>query len=248
MPTAKRENLWINLILNVILPSILLMKGPDWFGEPQEGEPAVGLVLPASVILVVAIAFPMGYGIYDYFRRDKINLFSVIGFVSVSITGVIGLIDDIPSRWIAVKEAAVPLLFGLVVLATAKSKKPFVHRLLYSPEMFDVDLIEASLDEKNTRAAFNQVMRSCTYWIVASFVLSAALNFGLASFIVTAESGTDEFNRQIGRMTALSWIVIVLPSMAVMMVALFKLVKGIETCTGHELEEVLHPDLRKKAG
>lgn len=245
MAKAKRENLWVNLTLNVILPSILLTKGSDWFGTPPDGETAGRLVLPPSVVLIVALAFPVGYGIYDYFRRDKINLFSVIGFVSISITGVIGLIR-IPSGWIAIKEAAVPLLFGLVVLATAKSKKPFVHRLLYSPEMFDVDLIEASLDEKNTRATFNRVMLSCTYWIVGSFVLSAVLNYGLASFIVTAESGTEAFNRQIGRMTALGWVVIVIPSMAVMMVALFKLVKGIETCTGHELDEVLHPDLCKK--
>ncbi len=235
MSTHKRENLWINLALNVILPSILLTKGDEWLG------------LPSAVVLIIAIAFPVSYGIYDYFTRDKVNLFSVIGFVSVLITGVIGLLH-IPSRWIAVKEAAVPLLFGLVILATAKSKKPFIHRVLYSPEMFDVDLIEASLDEKGTRKQFNQVMLVCTYWLVASFLVSAVLNFVLASWIVTAESSVDPeaFNQQIGRMTALSWPVIVLPSMIIMMVALFKLVKGIESCTGHVLDDVLHPDMRAK--
>ncbi|MCC5850655.1 MAG: MFS transporter [Verrucomicrobia bacterium] len=235
MSTTKRENLWINLALNVILPSVLLTKGDEWLG------------LPSAFVLIIAIAFPVSYGIYDYVTRDKVNLFSVIGFVSVLITGVIGLLH-IPSRWIAVKEAAVPLLFGLVILATAKSKKPFIHRVLYSPEMFDVTLIEASLDEKGTRKQFDQVMLVCTYWLVASFLVSAVLNFILASIIVTAESSVDPelFNQQIGRMTALSWPVIVLPSMVIMMVALFKLIKGIEACTGHVLEDVLHPDMREK--
>jgi len=234
MNPPKRENLWLNLALNVILPSVLLSKGADWFP------------LPPSAVLVLSLAFPIGYGIYDYFRRDKVNLFSVIGFVSILITGVIGLIR-IPSQWIAVKEAAVPLLFGLIILATAKSKKPFVHRILFSPELFDVGQIETSLAHKGTQKAFARVMLTCTYWIAASFVISAVLNYGLASWIVTAESGTEEFNRQIGRMTALSWPVIVLPSMGMMMVALLKLIKGIEANTGHMLEEVLHPDLREKA-
>lgn len=234
MNPPKRENIWLNLALNVILPSVLLSKGADWFP------------LPPSAVLVLSLAFPIGYGLYDYVRRDKVNLFSVIGFVSILITGVIGLIR-IPSQWIAVKEAAVPLLFGLVILATSKSKKPFVNRILFSPELFDVEQIERSLEEKNTRGNFDAVMLTCTYWIAASFVVSAFLNYGLASWIVTAESGTEEFNRQIGRMTALSWPVIVLPSMGMMMVALVKLIKGIETHTGHMLEDVLHPDLREKS-
>ena len=232
-PHPKRENPWLNIILNVILPSVLLTKGAEWFGQG-----------PARVLLI-AIAFPVGYGVYDYFTRDKVNLFSVIGFVSVLITGVIGLLH-IPTRWFAVKEAAVPLLFGLAVLATAKTKKPLVKRLLFSPEMFDVPLIEASLESRGTQSEFNRVMRTCTYWIVASFLLSTVLNFVLASLVVTAESGTELFNQQVGRMTALSWLVIVLPTMIIMMVALFQLVKGIETCTGHPLDDVLHPAMREK--
>lgn len=233
MNPPKRENLWSNLALNVILPSVLLTKGADWFRLPPAG------------VLILSLAFPVGYGIYDYIRRDKVNLFSIIGFVSVLITGVIGLIR-IPSEWVAVKEAAVPLLFGLIILATSKSKTPFVHRILFSPELFDVTRIESALDEKNTRRPFNRVMLTCTYWIAASFVISALLNYVLAAWIVTAESGTEEFNRQIGRMTALSWPVIVIPSMGMMMVALLKLIKGIETHTGLVLEDVLHPDLREK--
>jgi len=234
MAAKKRENIWLNLILNVLLPSVLLTKGDGWFG------------LDPAPLLVTAISFPVCYGIYDYFRRDKVNLFSVIGFVSILITGVIGLFENIPTRWIAVKEAAVPFLFGLVIFFSSFTKKPLIRALLFSREMFDVDRIESSLEERGTRETFDRVIRSCTGWVIASFALSTVLNFILATWLVNSPSGTPEFNQEVGRMTALSWPVIVLPTTGVMMVALFKLIKGIETSTGMELDDVLHPDMRKK--
>jgi hypothetical protein len=234
MPVHKRENIWLNIVLNVILPSLLLTKGAKW------------LALPPTPILITALSLPLIYGVYDYFARRKINIFSVIGFVSVLITGVIGLIEDIPTRWIAVKEAAVPFLFGLAIYISSFTKKPLIRALLFSKELFDVDLVEQSLEEKGTRAQFEKVISSCTLWVVASFMLSTVLNYILASWLVNSNSGTEAFNNEIGKMTALSWPVIVLPTTAVMMVALFKLMKGIETATGHELDEVLHPDVREK--
>jgi len=234
MSAPKRENIWVNLILNVVLPSLLLTKGGDWFP------------FAPTVILVAALAMPLLYGVYDYVTRTKVNLFSIIGFVSVLITGAVGLIDNVPTRWIAIKEAAVPLLFGLAILASSHTKKPLIRSLLFSPEMFDVDLIETSLDEKGTREQFENVIRSCTAWVVGSFLLSAVLNYLLADWLVNSDSGTPAFNKEIGKMTALSWPVIALPTTLVMMVALFKLMRGIESATGHELDDVLHPEVREK--
>jgi hypothetical protein len=234
MTASKRENLWINLILNVVLPSLLLTKGAQWFGWPP------------PVVLITALTLPLAYGIYDFFSRKKINLFSIIGFVSVLITGAVGLFENIPTRWIAVKEAAVPLLFALAIWASSFTRKPLLRSLLFSPELFDVAMIEASLEERGTREDFEKTIASCTGWVVGSFLLSAVLNYALASWLVNSPSGTEAFNAEVGRMTALSWPVIALPSTAVMMVALVKLMKGIETATGHDLDDVLHPEVRAK--
>ena len=88
--------------------------------------------------------------------------------------------------------------------------------------------------------------RGLSWWLIGSFVLSAILNYVLAMWIVQSPSGTYAWNDEVGKMTALSWPVIAIPSMAMMMVVLMKLVKGIETCTGHGMEEILHPDMREK--
>ncbi len=234
MSTHKRENIWVNLILNVVLPSILLTKGGKW------------LHLDPAPILIIALSFPLIYGIYDFITRKKVNMFSIIGFVSVLITGAVGLFENIPTKWIAIKEAAVPLLFGFAIFFSSFTKKPLIRSLLFSPELFDVKLIESSLDEKGTRKDFERVISSCTIWVVGSFLLSAVLNYFLAVWLVKSPSGTPEFNAEIGKMTALSWPVIELPTTGVMMVALVKLMKGIETATGRHLDDVLHPEMREK--
>ena len=232
--TTKRENIWLNLILNVVLPSLLLTKGAGWFGWTP---PAV---------LITALTLPLAYGVYDFITRKKVNLFSIIGFVSVLITGAVGLFENIPTRWIAIKEAAVPLLFALAILISSFTKKPLIRSLLFSRELFDIDLIEQSLDDKGTRDEFNQIISSCTGWVIGSFLLSSVLNYVLAEWLVNSPSGTEAFNAEIGKMTALSWPVIALPTTAVMMVALMKLMKGIESTTGHPLDDVLHPEVREK--
>jgi len=234
MPVHKRENIWVNMILNVILPSLLLTKGGPWLG------------LSPAPVLITALTLPLAYGIYDFLTREKVNMFSIIGFVSVLITGAVGLFENIDTKWIAIKEAAVPLLFGIAIYASSFTKKPLIRSLLFSPELFDVELIEDSLDEKGTRSDFENVISSCTVWVVGSFILSAILNYVLAEWLVQSPSGTPEFNSEIGKMTALSWPVIALPTTAVMMVALMKLMKGIEKATGHNLDDVLHPEVRDK--
>ena len=72
------------------------------------------------------------------------------------------------------------------------------------------------------------------------------LNFVLARWIVVSPSGTDAFNAEVSKMMAWSWVVIAVPSIAIMMVALFKLMGGIKSMTGLELEQVLHGAEEKK--
>jgi hypothetical protein len=132
------------------------------------------------------------------------------------------------------------------VVISAFTPRPLIRGLLFTPELFDVERVEAALDARGSRPAFNRVIAACTGWVAASFLLSAVLNYLLARWLVRSPSGTEAFNAEIGRMTFLSWPVIALPTTLVMMVALMKLMKGIEIHTGHVLDEVLHPDLRGK--
>ncbi len=232
-PTQNhRENMWLNLGLNILVPSLILMKGSGWLSKISD------LHLPPAFFLSLALLFPISYGLLDFHKRRKYNFFSVLGFISILITGSVGLLK-LDKDWIAVKEAAVPALFGLAVMATLKTRKPLVRLFLYNDQFFDVPKVEAELDRRKTGEKFNQLLIFCTLLLAFSFLLSAGLNYGLASFLIQSESGTEAFNREIGKMTFWSYPVIVLPSMTVMFLALFKLLKGIKQLTGLELEDIL---------
>lgn len=224
------ENVWINLTLCILLPTLILMKGADFTS------------LEPAPILIIALLFPIGYGIYDFVARAKVNLFSVLGFVSVLLTGGIGLFK-FPTEYFAIKEAAVPTLFGLAVIITSFTSKPLVSVFLLNKELFDVDKIYKELAVRQTEAAFKKLMLRCTRLLALSFFLSAALNYMLATIIVVSPAGTEAFNDEVGKMTGLGFVVIALPTMAITMYALWELLKGIKKLTGYEFEQVLQPHL-----
>src|SRR5690606_30925088 len=105
----KRENPWINMVVNILIPVVVLKKGAEWL-------PA----LPPVGVLGVALLFPVVYFLYDLYQRRKYNFISVLGFVSVLLTGGIGLAQLNPV-WVAVKEAAIPAVIGIAVLASLKT-------------------------------------------------------------------------------------------------------------------------------
>ncbi len=232
---VKPENTFLNLGFNLLIPILLLSKGKQWFGgwlEPVFPNPAVG-------VLLIALAFPVGYFIYDYIRRRKYNLFSIIGLVSVLLTGGIGVLE-IPTQWFAVKEAAIPFLLGVAVVVSLKTPYPLIRTLLYNPEVIDVDKVHDGLRRRGSEPAFEKLLVKCTWLLSASFLLSAVLNFILARRIVTSPSGSDAFNAEVSRMMAWSWPVIVVPSMAIMVLVLYLLFAGIHKMTGLKMEEILH--------
>jgi len=237
----KKENTFLNLGFNILLPILILNKGKAWFGtqlEPFFENVAIG-------VLLIAVAFPVGYFIYDYFKRSKYNIFSILGLISVLLTGGIGILN-IPTEWFAIKEAAIPFLLGIAVVVSLKTPYPLIRTLLYNPEIMNVERVQAALIEHKAEKDFEKLLANCTWLLAASFLLSAVLNFILARWIVVSPSGTDAFNAEVSKMMAWSWIVIAVPSIVIMMVALFKLMGGIKRMTGLELEQVLHGAEEKK--
>jgi hypothetical protein len=104
----KRENLLINIVCNIALPSFILSSGSKaaWLGP--------------KLALIVALLFPLGYSIHDYLQRRKFNFLSAIGFLSILITGGFALLQ-LDVLWFAVKEAAVPAVTETMLVAAVAS-------------------------------------------------------------------------------------------------------------------------------
>lgn len=229
----KQENLWINVLCNVAVPALILAKlsSEDRLG-PEFG-------------LVAALTFPLAYGITDLIRRGKYNFLSILGFVSVLLTGGLGLLK-VDGIWFAVKEAAVPLLIGAAILVSTRTRFPLVRSLLYNDKLIETERVRQALEKRANQPAFDRLLGRATLLLSGSFFLSAALNFGLARAFLTSPSGTPEFNVQLGKMTAWSWPIIVIPSMLVTLAALWLLVAGVRRLTGLPLEEIFRAPPEKQ--
>lgn len=223
----KQENLLVNLAFNIAIPAIILSK----FSNDE--------YLGTTLGLVIALAFPLTYGVLDFFQRDKINIFSVLGVVSTLLTGTISLLK-LPPEYIAIKEAAIPALIGLIILASTWTRYPLVGKLIMNEAIFNLAKLNQAVKDKGAELRLQQVLKNCSYFVTVSFAFSATMNYLLAVWIVVSDPGTAAYNEELGKMTALSYPVIALPSMVLMAGALFYLIHHIQKITEQSIEEFLY--------
>ncbi len=229
IPTHKPRP-WIDLLVSIVIPSVILMKlsGDDYLGS--------------TWALIVGLAFPLGWGLFELVKYRKYNFIAVLGMISVGLTGGIGLME-LDAQWLAIKEAAVPLVIGLAVLVSTRTQYPLVRTLLYNPSVLDVDKIRASLRKHNNEAEFEDRLLNASYLFSGTFFFSSAMNYILAKWIVTSPAGTQAFNEELGRMTLVSYPMIAIPSMVMMIAIFYYLWRSIRRLTGYTLEEVMSPHL-----
>ena len=229
-PTQKNQShggLLANLALNIIIPTVILTKlGSEEYLGPQ-------------LAIIVALAFPIGYGLYDFHKTREANIFSILGIISITLTGGISLLELDP-KYIAIKEAAIPGIIGLATLISHYTPYPLVRKLLFNQQIMDVEKVVQAAEQRGTSKQLDNRLKTTSYLVAGSFFLSAFLNYVLAKWIVVSAPGTVAYTEGLGKMTALSFPVIALPSTIVMLVSLFYLFKGIEKLTALTLEDIVH--------
>jgi len=230
MNQTKKSNPLFELLINIVIPSVILMR--------FSGEQDLGVVGG----LLAALAFPLVWGTVELVSRRKLNWFSVLGLVSILLTGGIGLLQ-LDTQWLAVKEAAIPGLIGLAVLLSARTRFPLVKTLLFSPALIDVARVQQQLQARGTSRDFEARLLRANHLLGGTFFFSAAMNYFLATWIVTSPAGSEAFNAELGRLTLLSYPMIALPSMLMMMAVLYYLARSMRDLAGLKLAEALNPAL-----
>ena len=225
MTRTNKENPWINLIVNVAIPMYIMTK--------MASKDSLG---PVNAVLI-ATAFPLGYGIFDYVKNKHLNKISILGLIGVALNGIFTVIQLNPF-WFAVKEAAIPLLIGLFVLGSAWSKKPLIS-LILEQGVLNNELIEQKLDSDDKKTEYFNIQKKSTFGMSASFFISAILNYGLARYLVKSQPGSEEFAAELGKMTGLSFFVIAIPSMIILGASLWYLIKGIEKLTKLSIDDIM---------
>jgi len=97
----------------------------------------------------------------------------------------------------------------------------------------------ANLKSDEAAVEYQRRVERGSYLVALSFVVSAVLNYVLARLIVTSQPGTEAFNNELGKMTVLSYPVIVLPSLLILVIAVLYLLSGVEKYTDLDIESVI---------
>jgi hypothetical protein len=227
----KKENQFINVLFNIIIPLIVLTRlSKDEYLGPIWG-------------LLIALLFPLIFGLHGLVIQKTKSLTSIMGFVGVLLTGIIGLMRFSP-QWVAVKEAAIPLIIGLVILFSTKTSWQLITKFLYNRKIFDIDKIQNKLDSNGLQIQLNRKLNQANIFLSISFFISAVLNFILAKIIVQSMPGTTQFNEEIGRMTMLSFPVIALPSILILIFTFRYIMSSIKHLTQLSSNEILSVKFR----
>ena len=226
-----QDHPFVSLAFNILIPVLVLQR--------------LSAKLGATNALILALVFPLGYGLYDYFKNHNKNWISVLGFINTLFTGGFALLK-LSGIWFAVKEAAFPLLIGIAVLLSNLFNAPAMRKLFFNRTLFNLDLIDQKIAENSNSLALLKLFKKSTYLLATSFFLSATLNFLLAVSVfadlpldVSEDQKTILLNDQIAQMTWLSFIVIVLPLMLFMGFIFWHLLKNLKKLTGLNTDQIL---------
>ncbi len=232
--TKKQENVFISMLCNLIIPVFILQKGAK-----------LGFEGAATLSLVVALSFPLIYGIIDYRKNKNKNIISILGVVNILITGVFA-IAQLKGQWFALKEAAIPLALGIGVLVSIRLKKPFMRFLIFQSGAFKKELLEQKILENNNQTAFEKQLNFSTYLLSVSFFISSFLNYVLALRVfktidisIPLERQKEILNQQIADMNWMGIVVISVPLLFFLGFILWNFFRRIKKLSGLSLEELV---------
>jgi hypothetical protein len=81
---------------------------------------------------------------------------------------------------------------------------------------------------------------SSNYLFASTFAFSSAMNYFLATWIVTSPAGTAAFNEELGKLTLYSYPAIAIPSMLMMCGIFYYVWRQIRAFTSLETEQIFH--------
>lgn len=229
---ARNNSQFLSLLFNIVIPAIILTK----FSSERYLGPMYGLL--------VALSFPLFYGLYELIVQKRKDVISVVGFAGVLLSGTISLLK-FPPQWIAVKEASIPLLIGLIILISTRTSWQLINKIFYNRELLNIDKIESVLSTGVLRSRMKAILSRANMLLACSFFFSAVMNFMLAKKIVQSMPGTQQFNEELGRMSVLSFPVIAVPSMIFMIFILWYLFSSLKKLTHLTTSEIMSDKLHK---
>ena len=234
----RKENPILSLVFNIFIPVMILKNGEKWLLDYYH----YFKLDIQSFTFLIALIFPFAYFVYDFINRKNINFISILGFVNVLLTGGIGIFGakyGLTRISFILKEGLMPLIIGLFLFFLSKLKKSSFHKIILNEALFNVEKIKTNQTD-NQLTSLNKLITVSGYYFIGGFFISSAIQFILATLIVTSNPGESGFNEQVSTMTWVSYLAVLGPTIIVVGKGYFDLINGIEKLTGLSKEDFIN--------
>jgi len=254
-PKKNQDHPLANILINVIVPVLVLSylsKDPDL--QVRLGKVARPWHIGPLWAMVIALALPLGYGLWHFLKTRKGNFFSALGLISVLLSGGLtlylwnkdGTVKPNAGILFGIKEALIPLVLGVAILTSHRSTTPLIRVFLYNDSIFDIPKIENRVTQMSAQAEYDKLLLGATRLFATSFFLSSLMNLGLAQwffrgFDATAIDALEKYNAIIASVTGWGFAVIGVPILFFLFFTLRSLLKGLGKLTGFKDDELMLP-------
>lgn len=253
--STHQEHPLANILINVLIPVLSLSYlSKDAAFEQSIGKAARFWHIGPLNALMVALSFPIAYGVYHFVKTRRTNFFSALGLFSVLLTGGLtiflwnkdGTVKPNADVLFGLKEASIPFILGLAVIGSHYTNSPLLRLFLYSDSLFDVPKIENRVNEVNGHDSYRKILFQATLLFAASFFISTVLNFGLAMYFLgdldsTASNARELYNERVAKVTGWGFAVIGVPILIFLFFTLRRLLKSLQALTGLKEDEMMLP-------
>jgi len=254
-PSKHQEHPLANILINVLIPVLAL----SYLSKDPEFQQAIGKTAQPWHIgplkaLIVALAFPIGYGAWHFIKTRKANFFSALGFISVLLTGGLtiylwngdGTVKPHADVLFGLKEGSIPLILGIAVIGSHYTSSPLLRVFLYSDSLFDIAKIERLVQEAASTERYRKILFQATLLFATSFFISTVMNFGLALYFLgdldhTASNARELYNERVAKLTGWGFAVIGVPILIFLFFTLRRLLAQLRSLTGLTDEELMLP-------
>jgi hypothetical protein len=250
-----QEHPLANILINVIIPVLILSylsKDPEL--QARLGKIAKPWHIGPLKAMILALALPLGYGVWHYIKTRKGNFFSALGMISILLSGGLtlylwnkdGTVKPNAGFLFGIKEALIPLVLGIAILTSHRSANPLIRVFLYNDSIFDIPKIETRVAEISAQADYDRLLLGATKLFATSFFLSSLMNLGLAQwffhgFNAAAVDALEKYNAIIASVTGWGFAVIGVPIVIFLFFTLRRLLKGLEKLTGLTQDQLMLP-------
>jgi len=186
--------------------------------------------------LILALAFPIVYELYNISIKKKPSMLSAIAIGGILVTGAITLLG-LSEGWLALRRSIPYAVAGIALVASIFIERPILNAIL--PSILDMDRVEKALAKEHHRRMFNKKLNEIGYLLAGMLFLVAIITYVLTSIAITSQTGTAEFNQEYAELRLLSILYVTLPLVLGTTAILVYLMKIIEKLTGIEVEELL---------